>query len=249
LVVCSHTAGWSSLWDTDTFSAWRQLAAIALTSAAIMQGAAAAERHAADPTRGVAFDLPAQPLGSALEAYSVASGWQVVYNGSLAEGRRSSGVTGVFPPDAALRMLLRGTGLIPEYKSADSVLLAPDPMATLAPEEIADDVNPSLKSYFGTIQTHLARAFCASDPIREGAYRIALSFWIGPSGNVTQLALLSSTGRADIDERFSEAVGSLAIGAASPAGFSQPVVLLVTPDLVGRCDRVNTGAHPISAAR
>src|SRR6202000_1759255 len=122
--------------------------------------------------------------------------------------------------------------------------LAPDPMASLAPEEIADNVNPSLKGYFGLIQTQLARAFCASDQIRAGAYRIALSFWIGPSGNVTQLALLSSTGRADIDERFGQAVGSLALGAAPPAGLSQPVVLLVTPDLVSKCDGADTGAHP-----
>ncbi len=44
----------------------------------------------ADPTRQILFDVPAQPLESALEKYSVTSGWQVIYNGSLEDGRRSS---------------------------------------------------------------------------------------------------------------------------------------------------------------
>ncbi len=211
-------------------------AVVALMGIAAVQGMAA-ERSGreANPTRQILFDVPAQPLESALESYSVTSGWQVIYNGSLEDGRRSSDLKGSFTPDAALRELLAGTGLIPQYKAVDSVILVPDPMAALAPDEIADDVDPSLRSYYGLIQTALTRAFCASPQIRTGSYRMAVSFWIGKSGTVTRMAPLNSTGRSDIDESFSRAVGSLSVGAAPPAGFAQPVVLLVTPDLVGKC--------------
>ena len=69
------------------------------------------------------FDLPAQPLALALERYSVASGWQIIYDSNLATGLRSAGVRGNLPPSAALRMLLAGTGLVPQYMAADGVML------------------------------------------------------------------------------------------------------------------------------
>jgi TonB family protein len=226
------------------------IAGVAAAGATPMLGAAAQERPggAAGPTQPILFDLPAQPLESALESYSVASGWQVVYNARLAIGRRSTEVKGSFTPGAALAMLLTGTGLTPQYKATDGILLAPDPAATLAPDEIADDVDPSFNAYYGLIQSRLKRAFCASAPIRAGAYRIALGFWIGSSGAVTQMALLGSTGRADVDESFGRAVRSLSVGAPPPAGFAQPVVLLVTPDLVSQCGGA-AAAAPIRAAR
>ena len=49
------------------------------------------------------FDLPVQPLVSALETYGAVSGWQVVYDGALAKGRQSAAVKGRFAPDVALR--------------------------------------------------------------------------------------------------------------------------------------------------
>jgi hypothetical protein len=229
----------------------RLIAGSALVGAIASNDAAGADGRstAADPTMAMPFDLPAQPLASALESYSVSSGWQVMYNGRLAAGRHSSAVKGEFTPGAALRMLLAGTGLMPEYKAVDGAILIPDPMATLAPAEIADDVDPSLRRYFGLIQTKLERAFCASPALRAGAYRVALGFWIGSSGAVTRMVLLSSSGRADIDDSFDRAVRSLAIGAGPPAGFAQPVVLLVTPELVNKCSAVDMTTHPVRAAQ
>lgn len=252
MTVSSNTAGWSFCWDAKTLRrALCLVAGVALVSTTAVQGAVAEDRHdgAADPAKPIVFDLPAQPLASALESYSIASGWQVIYNASLAIGRRSNDVKGDFTPDAALRRLLAGTGLIPRFKAADGVLLVPDPAATLAPDEIADNIDPSLRDYYGRIQTGLKRAFCASPQIRAGSYRISFGFWIGSSGTVTRMALLGSTGRADIDESFDRAVRSLSVGAAPPAGFTQPVVLLVTPDLVGKCDAVDARMQPIRAAQ
>lgn len=252
MVVSSITAGRFFRRDTKALSrVLRLIAGIALVSATAVQGAVAEDRDAgaADPTKPIAFELPAQPLASALESYSVISGWQVIYNGGLEADRRSSDVRGDFTPDAALRKLLAGTGLMPQYKAADSVILVPDPMATLAPDEIADDVDPSLRSYYGHIQTALERALCMSAQIRAGSYRVAFSLWIGPSGTVTRLALLSSTGRVDIDEKFIRAIGSLSVDAGPPAGFAQPVVLLVTPDLVGKCGAPVLTVPPIRATQ
>ncbi|MEW6435581.1 MAG: STN domain-containing protein [Pseudomonadota bacterium] len=206
------------------------------------QGAYAGDRTgAADPASVIMFNLPAQPLEAALERYSIVSGWQVIYKTSLAIGRRSVDVRGKFTPRAALRMLLAGTGLVPQFKAADSVILiSAPPNDTATADESADEVDPSLEDYYALVQSVLKRTFCATPQIRAGSYRIALGFWIGASGMVTRTALLGSTGRNDIDESFDRAVRSISVGTAPPVGFRQPIVLLVTPDLFDKC-----GALPI----
>ncbi len=179
------------------------------------------------PNGPMTFDLPVQPLVSALESYSVASGWQVIYDADLATGRRSARVKGTFAPDIALRMLLAGTGLTAQYMAADGVMLVPDPTATAVRQQMPGDAISLFRGYYGQIQMGLKRAFCADRQIRSGSYRIALGFWIGSSGAVTRAMALGSTGKADIDEAFNRAVHTLSVGDPPPAGFSQPIVILV----------------------
>jgi hypothetical protein len=214
---------------------------IMLSSTGLQSARAGDGNAAADPASLIVFNLPAQSLEAALERYSIVSGWQVIYKTSLAIGRRSVDVRGKFTPRAALRMLLVGTGLVPQFKAADSVILiSAPPSDTATTDESADEVDPSLEDYYALVQSDLKKTFCATPQIRAGSYRIALGFWIGASGMVTRTALLGSTGRSDIDESFDRAVRSISVGAAPPMGFRQPIVLLVTPDLFDKC-----GALPI----
>jgi TonB family protein len=212
-----------------------------------MQGRVIAEPRTspAAANEPVAFDLPAQDLASAIEAYSIASGWQVIYDAGLATGRRSASVKGRFAAGVGLRMLLAGTGLRPERMAADGAMLVPDPATAVrdAPFEPA----PHVRDYYGRIQAGLKRAFCADEQLRSGAYRFPIGFWIGPSGAVTRAAPLGSTGRAEVDAAFARAVRKLSVGAPPPPGFEQPVVILVTPDLLGQCNVA--GLPPVRAAR
>lgn len=216
-----------------------------------VSGRAAADprKGAIEPGRSIRFDLPAQPLVSALEGYSVASGWQVIYDASLANERRSTPVTGEFTPVAALRTLLAGTGLMVKYMAADGVMLVPDPAARNARREMADDAQSPFGGYYGRLQEGLKQALCAAPQLRSGAYRIAIGFWIGPSGSVTRAALLGSTGRADVDASFQHAVQMAAFGGPPPIGFAQPVVLLVTPDLVSQCGETGSPVQPAGAGQ
>lgn len=52
------------------------------------------------------------------------------------------------------------------------MILIPNPAATLAPDNTADDVGPSL-NYYGLIQTGLRRTPGASRQIRASSYRVA----------------------------------------------------------------------------
>lgn len=60
------------------------------------------------------YDIAPQRLGDALRKYSEVSGREVVFSGSLTEGKRSGSARGRLNPDAALTRLLSGTGLIAE---------------------------------------------------------------------------------------------------------------------------------------
>ncbi|SLM50099.1 putative tonB-dependent receptor protein [Nitrospira japonica] len=57
------------------------------------------------------FHIPAQPLGTALNAFAVTSGWQVSASSELTTGAESPGVVGNYTPEQGLKNLLSGTGL------------------------------------------------------------------------------------------------------------------------------------------
>jgi TonB family protein len=189
------------------------------------------------------FDLPAQPLVSALETYAAVSGWQVVYDGALARGRQSTAVKGRFAPDVALRILLAGTGLVPRYMAADGIVLMPDPSPLSARQNLTVNTAPLpvVTEYYGRIQRGLRQTFCADSRARSGGYRIAVGLWIGPSGAVARSALLDSTGDPNFDATLDRAVRSISIGAPPPAGFAQPVVLVITPDVTRDCRAMPDG--------
>jgi len=196
----------------------------------------------------ITFDLPAQPLVSALEAYGAASGSQVVYEGALATGRRSSAVKGAFTPAAALRNLLIGTGLAPRYMAADGFVLIPEP-APAAHRNFPLNMAPLpvVTRYYGRIQAALRQSVCADERARSGGYRVAVGLWVGGAGAVGRSALLDTTGDPDLDATLEQDLRNVSVGEAPPAGFAQPVVMVITPDVIRECRADRDGAPQIKA--
>src|SRR5450830_531236 len=56
------------------------------------------------------IDVPAQSLGSALQAFGRQANLQVLYSPTDVEGKRSNAVKGKLDPDRAITTLLQGTG-------------------------------------------------------------------------------------------------------------------------------------------
>ena len=188
------------------------------------------------PDATMAFDIPEQLLGAAIERYGAISGRQVVYDGTLAVGRRSTAVEGVFTPAEALRILLTGTGLEPHYVASDGFFLSPGPAPETVPPREANTAAPAVViAYYGRIQAALRQAFCTSDVTRAGGYHIAVSFWIGPSGGISRIAPLGSTGRPELDQEIGQTLQNVVVQAPPPEGFAQPIVLVVTPALAQDC--------------
>lgn len=95
--------------------------------AALMLGAATpVVAQSADAVRR--FDIAAGPLESSLNLFARQSGLQILYPSALVAGRRSSGVSGDHAPEAALRALLRDTGLT-YRRSRPTVFVLVDPAA------------------------------------------------------------------------------------------------------------------------
>src|SRR5690606_22250125 len=97
-----------------------------------MPGPALAQQVAAERS----FDIPAQPLATALQSFGQQAGLQVSAPAPLLEGRVSTVVKGALPSMQALSQLLVGTGLTfrvlgstvtlePAPQSSDAVRLGP----------------------------------------------------------------------------------------------------------------------------
>ena len=107
----------------------RAMWAAALLATTAMAGTVWTSPAAAQDVAQRAFDIPAQPLPSALTLFGRQSGLQVSVPAALAQGRTSSAVSGSMAPLAALSQLLAGTGLT--YRiSGNIVTLEPAPEAS-----------------------------------------------------------------------------------------------------------------------
>lgn len=89
-----------------------------LAASGLLVVAAIAHAETAQP-----FNIPAQPLSSALTRFSSTTGLQVLYEGDTAGHIQAPALKGNYTPEAALQKLTQGTGLSYRYSNADTVTL------------------------------------------------------------------------------------------------------------------------------
>jgi TonB family protein len=198
-----------------------------VNSLALVPNAWATEIKEREASSGMAtFEIESQPLASALEAYSVVAKRQVIYNGNLAIGRRSAAVQGTYDVEHALVLLLQDSGLVPRYMAEDAFVLVPAPQAALP---VSTTPEPLAARYYGLIQARLLQTLCRDEGGMRGTDRLAASFWIDAGGRVARATLLDSTGDKGRDASVGQLLQRISIGAPPPAGFAQPVTLVLSP--------------------
>jgi TonB family protein len=195
--------------------------ATAAAPAPVFEGARATTSSSAS----LSFDIDAQPLDAALEAYGAATGQSIIYDSQLTEGRMSRPVKGRYTRKAALDTLLEGTGLMVRYTDADSLVLI------RSPAQQGDSAGQAgiQRRYRGLVQLKVEDAFCRDPRLAAGERRIALRFWIGPAGRVERAELLDSTGDRQFDEVVLASLWDVSIGEAVPVGMVQPFTMLIMP--------------------
>jgi hypothetical protein len=193
----------------------------------------------ATSTGHTSFDIPSQPLSTALRAYSAVTRVAVLVDGELTAGRQSAPVSGVLSHEGALRSLLAGTGLTVRYATPAAFTLVPVPA-----DPQANSRDYSL--YFLAVQTALKRVLCQNEETAPGRYRMAVQLWIDRSGTVARSEFLSPTGIRERDAIIFDGLKKLVIEMPQPAGLPQPVTIVVAPRASGQeaeCARRVTGSQ------
>lgn len=162
------------------------------------------------------FELPAQALEHALEAFARTANREILYDGSLTIHRRSADVSGVYAPDVALEILLAGTGLQAETQDRGFFVL-----------KQVDARSSDPRPYYALIQAALRQALCGTGSDQ----RIAARLWVGRGGDVVQVRGLTADGE---QWRIERALKGIRVG-APPANFAQPVTIVVQPDAMKEC--------------
>lgn len=194
-----------------------------------------------DGAISVDFDIPAQSLALALDAYSAATGIVAVYNGNLAIGRRSGGIRGRYAPQIALRLLLSNSGLAAQYTTPGAFVLVSAPAESAivkTPSEIGlialARQDAAERRYSGQVQSSVTQSLCAAPKTRPGDYRLAMSFWIGPSGEIANLKLLGSTGDQQRDAAIIGMLRRLRLDGGPPhPSMAQPFTMIMLPRSTG----------------
>jgi TonB family protein len=190
--------------------------------------------HVAGTGEILAFDIPAQSLGAAIEAYGAATGLQVLYDARLASGRKSNEIKGAYVPPTAMRLLLAGTGLEARYAAREALIIVPAQVThTAAPADIGAialrGATELQRRYYALVQAGIANAFCSMAATRSARFRVAVSFWLDQTGSVARFDLLSSTGDPNLDGAIASAMRRVAVGEPPPAVLVQPFTTVIVP--------------------
>jgi hypothetical protein len=178
---------------------------------------------AGDISQPRSFDIVAQPLDAALDAFIRSSGTQVFYENALTAGVVGREVRGQYASDVALSQLLSGTGLAAKRTDIDTFIIVPTPTSratALAP-------GAASTGFMAALQHGVVDALCRSKQARPGTYRLAVELWIETGGTAKKVALVGSTGDGARDRAIQAALMGLVVGQAPPADLSQPIILTI----------------------
>jgi hypothetical protein len=194
----------------------------------------------ATPDTPIHFELLAQPLDKALQAYGRSTRLLIMADSGLLSERTSAPVIGDYSRQEGLRLMLAGTGLEAQFTDARSVIILP---GSAAPAPSRDEAPPSSvavsaadidglgddASYVTLIQARLTEALCQSARTRPGDYRLVVQLRIDSSGSVAASKILDSTGDPARDTAIAQVVRTLVLDDGPPATLAQPVTILLRP--------------------
>ena len=179
----------------------------------------------------IPFDIPVQPLATALDSYSAATGKDVFYDGAVGVGRRSAAVKGAFTAENALKVLLAGTGLVivPSGSGAYTLVYVPERAASeAAAARIASDGRYSY--YFAIIQANVRIALCRTRGTWPGPRQLLIKFQIASNGAVRHPQLTGSTGDRIRDSALLATLEALAFDEPPPPSMPQPITMVIFPN-------------------
>lgn len=178
------------------------------------------------------FDIPAQPLESALYQYGEVSRQPALFDASMIAGRTSSAVRGRYAAGVALHHLLEGSGLAAEKlhsEHGETFVLKDAGNAGAAAR--ATLPGPSSKgSYPGLIQARIWQALCADPRTAPGNYSSLFRFQVDAAGRIRSPQLLGTTGDTHRDMLLLATLRRVQIDYSPPSAVAQqPLTMMLLP--------------------
>ncbi|CAM5393113.1 STN domain-containing protein [Alcaligenes faecalis] len=184
------------------------------------------------------FDIPAQPLGDALDAYGRLTQLSVLIVGEPAH-YPAPAVHGNLTRKEALAALLHESGMAAYFVDNRSIVVRPPVEqggAMQSPGALRLTEIPGVHigdkdygSYIAHVQYAVRDALCATPRTRPGNYRLAMQLWIDATGHVRRLNLLGSTGHALRDQAIAQTLRGLPVELAPDAAMPQPILMVLLP--------------------
>lgn len=174
------------------------------------------------------FDIPSQPLASALNRYGDVTKREALYDPRVVSSRQSGQVRGSFTQEEALQRLLAGTGLAARFIADNSFIVVRSSLSKQSVEHVQ-----AREQYYGLVQASLLSALCKSEKARPGRYRIVAMLWIDPAGRLVRSLRIGSAGNTGTDGDIDATLRGIKFAEAPPAGLSQPLSVLIVPQSAG----------------
>ncbi|MFL9879622.1 TonB-dependent receptor [Herbaspirillum rhizosphaerae] len=99
--------------------------AVRLALSAALMSSIGSQAYAQVAAQTVSYDIPAGPLGEALNRYAQQSGISIAIDANKVQGKRTQGLQGTYSVDDGFRVLLRDTGFDMRKTDVGYVLVAP----------------------------------------------------------------------------------------------------------------------------
>jgi hypothetical protein len=165
----------------------------------------------------IVFDIGAQPVATALEQLGEATGFKMIYETAVVEGRFSPGVSGPYTPQDALRLILRETGLAAIVTGSDTFSIVPG------------EGMGQVLSYYGMVQTALLAELCRNPAIKPGGYRRAFQVNFDSQGRLAVAKFLGTAENPERDRLIAGAVATVNLPPPPPALHKTTLTILLEP--------------------
>ena len=222
---------------------WTSIACLLLASFAGTSGlpkTALAQSSAELPEQQ--YDISPQPLDAALARYAQISHVDIIYDDTLAEGRRSASVQGSFTPQQALARLLSGTGLSSRFTRSSAALIfaaqsdpadgqasdSTGPVLTLHTMQVraAPIIGSAPRALFDTyargVLSIIDRELRPSAIADRRLYRASIRLWVGQDGKVLRAEFDQQSGHLQGDVEVLTGITGLQFD-RPPPDMPQPI--------------------------
>ncbi|WP_429610578.1 hypothetical protein [Variovorax sp. W2I14] len=195
----------------------------------LQDGEPTADRTPQAADQPLEFDIPALALGDALKRYAALTRQPALFRSEMLLELTSSAVHGLYAPDAALELLLEGTGLVAEkVHTGSGVTLALKPVGLAAATPRAASLG-NLSGYPSLVQAQVWEALCDDARTRPGTYRSLLRLEVDRTGQVRRPRLLGPSGDASRDAALLKVLQGVHLAHVPPPDLPQPLTLLILP--------------------